>query len=162
MTSGSFSQFGSGHLHSLTLRDPIQPNERLQALGRLIEKVTRQIGLNEVCKTSIPGLAFYRMAELGTPTYCIYEPCVAIILQGAKEITFGEEACEFGPGAFFVTSVDIPTLARVTAASEATPYLSVVLKLNLSMLNEVIQTLAPPRAGNSYRSAGLRIGCGVE
>ncbi|MCP1462349.1 AraC family transcriptional regulator [Pseudomonas sp. S3E17] len=155
MTSGSFSQFGSGHLHSLTLRDPIQPNERLQALRRLIEKVTRQIGLNEVCKTSIPGLAFYRMADLGTPTYCIYEPCVAIILQGAKEITFGEEACEFGPGAFFVTSVDIPTLARVTAASEATPYLSVVLKLNLSMLNEVIQTLDPPTQEMATQARGF-------
>ncbi|QDG60818.1 AraC family transcriptional regulator [Pseudomonas sp. NIBRBAC000502773] len=142
-------------MHSLTLRDPIQPNERLQALRQLIEKVTRQIGLSEVCKTSIPGLVFYRMADLGTPTYCIYEPCVAIILQGAKEITFGEEACEFGQGAFFVTSVDIPTLARVTAASEATPYLSVVLKLNLSMLNEVIQTLDPPTQEMATQARGF-------
>ncbi|SDR24317.1 Helix-turn-helix domain-containing protein [Pseudomonas grimontii] len=155
MTSGSFSQFGSGQLHSLVLRDPIQPNERLQALRRLIEKVTRQIGLNEVCKTSIPDLAFYRMTDLGTPTYCIYEPCVAIILQGAKEITFGEEACEFGQGAFFVTSVDIPTLARTTAASEETPYLSVVLKLNLSMLSEVIQTLEPPTQEMATQARGF-------
>ncbi|TWR64106.1 AraC family transcriptional regulator [Pseudomonas grimontii] len=142
-------------MHSLVLRDPIQPNERLQALRRLIEKVTRQIGLNEVCKTSIPDLAFYRMTDLGTPTYCIYEPCVAIILQGAKEITFGEEACEFGQGAFFVTSVDIPTLARTTAASEETPYLSVVLKLNLSMLSEVIQTLEPPTQEMATQARGF-------
>ncbi|KIQ60825.1 AraC family transcriptional regulator [Pseudomonas fluorescens] len=143
MTSGSFSQFGLSRTPGAG--EPAQPNERLQALGRLIEKVTSQIGLNEVCPTSIPGLTFYRMAELGTPTYCIYEPCMAIILQGAKEITFGEQACEFGQGAFFVTSVDIPTLARVTAADERTPYLSVVLKLDLSMLNEVIQALESPR-----------------
>ncbi|EKG31696.1 hypothetical protein ALP32_03703 [Pseudomonas avellanae] len=31
----------------------------------------------------------------------------------------------------------------ITAASEQTPYLSIVLKLDLSMLNEVIQTQAP-------------------
>jgi hypothetical protein len=161
MTSGSFSQFGSGHLHSLALRDPIQPNERLQALRRLIEKVTRQIGLSEVYKTSIPGLAFYRMADLGTPTYCIYEPCVAIILQGAKEITFGEEACEFGQGAFFVTSVDIPTLARVTAASEETPYLSVV-EAQPFHAQRGDPDLGRPHAGNGYSSAGLRIRCGVE
>ena len=158
MTSGSLSQFGSGHVHSLTLSEPAQPNERLQVLRRLIEKVTMQIGLNEVCTTSIPGLTFYRMAELGTPTYCIYEPCVAIILQGAKEITFGEEACEFGQGAFFVTSVDIPTLARVTAANEQTPYLSVVLKLDLSMLNEVIQTLEPPRQEMASEARGFASG----
>lgn len=155
MTSGSFSQFGFGHVHSLTLSEPAQPSEGLQVLRRLIEKVTLQIGLNEVCTTSIPDLTFYRMTDLGTPTYCIYEPCVAIILQGAKEITFGEEACEFGQGAFFVTSVDIPTLARVTAASEQAPYLSVVLKLNLSMLNEVIQTLESPTQEMATQARGF-------
>jgi AraC-like DNA-binding protein len=145
MTSASLSQFGFSHMQSLSLREPAQPNERLQALRRLIEKVTVQIGSNEVCTTSIPGLTFYRLAELGTPAYCIYEPCVAIILQGAKEITFGEEVCDFAQGSFFVTSVDIPTLARVTAANEQTPYLSVVLKLDFAMLNEVILTLEPPK-----------------
>ncbi len=158
MTSGSFSQFGFGHVQSLAMSKPAQPDERLQALRRLIEKVTTQIGLNEVCATSIPGLTFYRMAELGTPTYCIYEPCVAIILQGAKEITFGEQACEFGQGAFFVTSVDIPTLARVTAANEQTPYLSVVLKLDLAMLNEVIQTLEPTRQEMASQARGFASG----
>ncbi|SFL07375.1 AraC-type transcriptional regulator N-terminus [Pseudomonas sp. NFACC46-3] len=155
MTSGSFSQFGFSRVHSLTLRDPVQFTERFQALQRLIEKVTLQIGLNEVCETSIPGLSFYRIAELGTPTYCIYEPCVAIILQGAKEISFGEEACDFGQGAFFVTSVDIPTLARVTAANEQTPYLSVVLKLDFSLLNEVILTLEPPKQEMATEARGF-------
>lgn len=158
MTNSSSSPLGFGQLHSLALSEPAQPSERLQALRRLIDKVSGQIGLNEVCKTSIPGLTFYRMTELGTPTYCIYEPCVAIILQGAKEITFGEEACEFGQGSFFVTSVDIPTLARMTAASEQTPYLSVVLKLDLSILNEVIQSLEPPKQEVSSNARGFASG----
>lgn len=158
MTSGSISQFGFGHAHSLIPRESVEPNERLQALGRLVEKVSRQIGLNEICKTSIPDLTFYRMAELGTPTYCIYEPCVAIILQGSKEITFGEEACDFGQGMFFVTSVDIPTLARVTAASEQTPYLSIVLKLDLALLNEVIQMQAPAKQDVPSQARGFASG----
>lgn len=158
MTSGSISQFGLGHAHSPVSREFLEPDERFQALGRLIEKVTRQIGLNEICKTSIPDLTFYRMAELGTPTYCIYEPCVAIILQGSKEITFGEEACDFGQGTFFVTSVDIPTLARVTAASEQTPYLSIVLKLDLALLNEVIQMQAPSKQDVPSQARGFASG----
>lgn len=158
MTSGSISQFGFEHAHSLSPRESVEPNERLQSLGRLVEKVTRQIGLNEICKTSIPDLTFYRMAELGTPTYCIYEPCVAIILQGSKEITFGEEACDFGQGMFFVTSVDITTLARVTAASEQTPYLSIVLKLDLALLNEVIQMQAPAKQDVPSQARGFASG----
>lgn len=158
MTSGSISQFGFEHAHSLIPRESVEPDERLQALGRLIEKVTRQIGLNETCKTSIPDLTFYRMAELGTPTYCIYEPCVAIILQGSKEITFGEEACDFGKGTFFVTSVDIPTLARVTAASEQAPYLSIVLKLDLALLNEVIQMQTPSKQDVPSQARGFASG----
>lgn len=158
MTSGSISQFGFEHAHSLIPRESVEPNERLQSLGRLVEKVSRQIGLNEICKTSIPDLTFYRMAELGTPTYCIYEPCVAIILQGSKEITFGEEACDFGQGMFFVTSVDIPTLARVTAASEQTPYLSIVLKLDLALLNEVIQMQTPSKQDVPSQARGFASG----
>ncbi|MDU8359281.1 AraC family transcriptional regulator [Pseudomonas syringae group sp. J309-1] len=158
MTSGSISQFGFEHAHSLIPRESVEPNERLQSLGRLVEKVSRQIGFNEICKTSIPDLTFYRMAELGTPTYCIYEPCVAIILQGSKEITFGEEACDFGQGMFFVTSVDIPTLARVTAASEQTPYLSIVLKLDLALLNEVIQMQAPSKQDVPSQARGFASG----
>ncbi|KPB77616.1 Transcriptional regulator, AraC protein [Pseudomonas syringae pv. tomato] len=158
MTSSSISQFGLNPVHSLTSRAPAEPDERLQALKRLIGKVTPQIGLNDVCKTSIPDLTFYRMDKLATPTYCIYEPCVAIILQGAKEITFGEQACEFAQGSFFVTSVDIPTLARVTAASEQTPYLSIVLKLDLSMLNDVIQTQAPLKQEATPEARGFASG----
>ncbi len=154
MSSGYFSQFHSG----LSVPEAAGPNERLQTLGRLIEKVALHIGLDEVCKTSIADLTFYRMAELGTPTYCIYEPCVAIILQGAKEITFGEQASEFSQGTFFVTSVDIPTLALVTAASEQTPYLSLVLKLDLAMLNEVIQIQAPAKQEVMSEARGFASG----
>ncbi len=55
MTSGSSSQFRFSHVRSLGMHEPAQPNERLRALRRLIEKVTLQIGLNEACTTSIPG-----------------------------------------------------------------------------------------------------------
>ncbi|SHL68163.1 transcriptional regulator, AraC family [Pseudomonas punonensis] len=155
MTGVSSSQLSVSNARPVALGDPTPPSETSRALNQLIERVASAIGFDEVHKTSIPGLTFYRMADLGTPTYCIYEPCVAIILQGAKEIIFGEEACEFGPGVFFVTSVDIPTLARVTAASEHTPYLSVVLKLDLAMLNDVIQTLAPTKQETTQEARGF-------
>ncbi|MCD5987946.1 AraC family transcriptional regulator [Pseudomonas sp. CDFA 553] len=158
MPNGYFSKVRFELVHPATSPESGGPDERLQPLGRLIDKVVWHIGLNEVCKTSIPGLTFYRMAELGTPTYCIYEPCVAIILQGAKEITFGEQACEFSPGTFFVTSVDVPTLALVTAASEQTPYLSLVLKLDLAMLNEVIQAQPPMKQEVRSEARGFASG----
>lgn len=63
----------------------------------------------------------HKAAGLAPSRASSYEPCVAIILQGAKKITFGEEACEFRQRAFFVTSVEIPTLARVTVTSEENP-----------------------------------------
>lgn len=158
MTSSSFSESSTGDVNSLRLRELAQPSERLQTIRRLIKIIKVQIGLKEVYTTSIPGLTFYRMAELRKPIYCIYEPCVTIILQGAKEMTFGEEVCKFEQGAFFVTSVDIPTLARVTVANEQTPYLSVVLKLDLAMLNEVIQALEPSRQELASETRGFAAG----
>lgn len=40
-------------------------------------------------------------------------------------------------------NAELACINSITAASEQTPYLSIVLKLDLSMLNEVIQTQAP-------------------
>ncbi|WP_163010024.1 AraC family transcriptional regulator, partial [Pseudomonas viridiflava] len=89
----------------------------------------------------IKGLTFYRMDAPGLPDYCVYEPCVALIIQGTKHTVFGTEEVVSEPGSFFVTSIDIPTTAKVMRASVERPYLSIVLKLDMALLHDIVQSV---------------------
>lgn len=114
-------------------------------LASLLDRHTKG---QEVRATDLAGLTLYRLSGPGTPMNCIYEPCIALIAQGEKKVVFGREEFVVNAGRFFVTSIDIPTSAQVTVASRARPYLSLVLKLDLPLLNDVLQSLASDSSGH--------------
>ncbi|KTC22044.1 AraC family transcriptional regulator [Pseudomonas viridiflava] len=112
-----------------------------EGLRRLTERLTVITTGKEVCPSVIKGLTFYRMDAPGLPDYCVYEPCVALIIQGTKHTVFGTEEVVSEPGSFFVTSIDIPTTAKVIRASAERPYLSIVLKLDMALLHDIVQSV---------------------
>ncbi|HSI40454.1 MAG TPA: AraC family transcriptional regulator [Xanthobacteraceae bacterium] len=115
----------------------------VETIDRLAATLDAYSKGRDVSPTAVDGATLYRLSAPGTPTNCIYEPCVALIVQGEKKVVFGREEFIFGSGRFFVTSIDIPTSAQVTVASREQPYLSLVLKLDLALVNEVLQSLVP-------------------
>ncbi|MDJ0624308.1 MAG: AraC family transcriptional regulator [Desulfocapsaceae bacterium] len=67
-------------------------------------------------------------------TATFYEPALCLILQGRKEITAGQKTFSFGVGELLIVSHDIPVVSKVTEASESTPYIALVLRLNYSII----------------------------
>ncbi len=124
---------------SLALSTP-NPGREDDGLKRLTSRVMAHCS-GEANPSAIKGLTFYRMEAPGLPTYCVYEPCMALIVQGTKHTVFGHEELLSEPGSFFVTSIDIPTTAKVIQASAERPYLSVVLKLDMAILHDVVQSM---------------------
>jgi AraC-like DNA-binding protein len=49
----------------------------------------------------------------------------------------GSETYEYGAGSFVLTAVDLPTIAQVLDGSEFYPFLSIMLKLDLAVVQEV-------------------------
>ena len=64
----------------------------------------------------------------------VYEPVLIIIAQGEKSIRIGTETQIYGEGSYFITGVDMPTACAVQGVSPETPFLSLALKLDRSLI----------------------------
>lgn len=98
-----------------------------EALARL---VMRRAVAGEVVSTDIAGISLYRSDAPTEPTSCMYEPSVALIVQGAKRVLLGEESYAYRAKDFLITSVDLPALGQVVDATPARPCLVILMKLD--------------------------------
>ncbi|MCA9061134.1 MAG: AraC family transcriptional regulator [Planctomycetaceae bacterium] len=71
-------------------------------------------------------------------TSLVYDPCLCIIAQGAKEVLLSEESYHMAAGQFLLVSVDLPVDARVLNASTAKPYIGLRISLEASVVGELL------------------------
>ena len=75
--------------------------------------------------TPVPRLALNTAARADRPavTAC-YEPMLCLVLQGAKEVMFGDQVLRYDPACYFIASVELPASGCIVEASPERPYLS--------------------------------------
>lgn len=98
---------------------------------------------------ALPGLLVFRADSLNGSVCGVYEPSVALIVQGSKRVVLGADTLVYDSGHFLVTSLDLPAVATILEASPERPYLALVLKLDLReiaglMLSGQLPALALP------------------
>jgi AraC-like DNA-binding protein len=106
--------------------------ERMEVARRSIaEAILRRAPDGELHQTAEwPALFMYRTSSLSGPVCGVYEPGVALIVQGSKRVLLGSDAFVYGPHDLLITSLNLPTVAQVLEASPDKPYLSVFLRLD--------------------------------
>ncbi|WP_213714169.1 AraC family transcriptional regulator [Cedecea lapagei] len=112
----------------------LDKNVRLQ-LATYIKELTSE---TEVLETAISGITLFRRSSPVAPQAVVYEPSLAIIAQGKKQTLVGNEVYIHDETRFLLTSIDLPTIAEVVDASEDKPYLSILIKLDLQIVRELI------------------------
>jgi AraC-like DNA-binding protein len=85
--------------------------------------------MNGVAQTPIPSLTTVRATAPSGLVYAISRPLVCLVLQGGKHVTMGTQDFAFSAGDSLLITADVPTVSRITRASVAAPYLSLVLEL---------------------------------
>jgi len=88
--------------------------------------------------TSIDGLIFGRQTSPTQLLHTSAQPCFALVLQGEKSLTLGDEVYRYGFGDYLVISIELPVLSQVTQASETTPLLGFGMAINPDRLKEVM------------------------
>src|SRR6478752_4920498 len=68
----------------------------------------------------------------------IYDPMLCLILQGRKEMLFGERHYRLGAGECALVSHDLPIISRVREA----PYLVVLLKVEVDVLRGLYEDVS--------------------
>ena len=107
-----------------------------------------------VARTPIPGLTAIRATAPTGLDYAISRPLVALVVQGTKYVTMGEQAFTFSAGASLLITADVPTMSQITRASIAAPYFSLVLDLDTSVIAELS---AEMKAAPVFDDAPVRV-----
>lgn len=92
------------------------------------------------------GLHLLRHAAETPQTATIYRPLLCLVLQGAKQVSTGARNLTVAQGQSLVVSHALPVASRITAATGETPYVALVMPLDLDLLRGLAPMVPPLRA----------------
>jgi AraC-like DNA-binding protein len=122
-----------------TSKDITPQSDRAHVLRKeLARKIAFFIGARERLIADVPGLLLSRRIAPTAPTSATYEPSLAVVAQGRKRATLGGTTFLFDQSRYLLTSLDLPVICNVIEASEKVPYLCFVLKLEMSVVRELL------------------------
>ena len=105
---------------------PLTPQDEIAAL------ISRHAPRTGDYATAIGNLSFHRQSSVTESLFHAARPSVAIIAQGAKDVTLGSETFHYSRMQYLLTSVDLPVQVRVVEASVDKPHLCVVLGIDIA------------------------------
>ncbi len=105
--------------------------------NELVARITRAIP-DEGRAEPLPRLQLIRAAAPTPLGHSTSYPSFCMIAQGSKEIFLGEKRYRYDPAHYLITTVELPIATRITEASPACPYLSIVLTLDPTLIGSVL------------------------
>ena len=108
-----------------------------------------------VLATSVESLALFRATDTISPSHSLYKPCLCVVAQGAKQVSFGKEVLDYDEQQCLIVSIDVPVVGRVTRASPEVPYLAMALQLDVQTLRQIMAELDNPPRPREEVMAGI-------
>jgi AraC-like DNA-binding protein len=124
----------------------------------LIRRIAAYGDLEGHFETAIAGLSLYRRTE---PTPCAsgsYMPSLVVFLQGEKQINLGRKTYVCDGSMYLLTSVDLPVVSQVTKASKEEPLYSLLLRLEMPVVREILSQEDFALAEEVRGPSGMAIG----
>lgn len=90
---------------------------------------------------ALPNLKVLEKAEISAFDSVLYNPVACLVLQGAKETTIGDQSVMLHAGDLLIVSHDLPVQSRIVSASPATPYLAVIIALELGLFRSLYEQI---------------------
>lgn len=132
--------------------------EGFAELVRIIAHYTAGDDKHAQVDTAIPGLTLFRHDEATPPQQGTYAPSICLVAQGTKMAQLGDEEYAYDIHNYLITSIHLPATFRVVEASSAKPYLSLLLKIDMRELAQLLvdSNLSPLSTRQSPR--GMAVG----
>jgi AraC-like DNA-binding protein len=115
-----------------------QPDQACGLRSELARKIAFFVGSAPKHVTAVPGLSLHRWTAPTASCPATYEPSVAVIAQGKKQVELGPSTFVYDASRFLLASVDLPVVSRIVEASEESPCLAVLLKFETSLVRDLL------------------------
>jgi AraC-like DNA-binding protein len=106
--------------------------------AELTGKIASLVGKEENRITEVPGLSLHRRTSPTPPCRTTYHPGIIVVAQGSKQVNLGPTSFIYDESHFLLTAVDLPIVSWVAAATDEVPCLVLSLKLDMSMVRELL------------------------
>jgi AraC-like DNA-binding protein len=117
---------------------PHKPSPVTELRAALARKIASVVGKEENRITEIPGVSLHRRTAPTPPCRAIYHPGIIVVAQGRKQVNLGRTSFIYDDSHFLLTAVDLPIVSWVAEASEEVPCLVLSLKIDMSMVRELL------------------------
>ncbi|WP_122467534.1 AraC family transcriptional regulator [Pseudomonas viridiflava] len=107
--------------------------------------------------TPVAGVSLVRSGAPTVPMPVVYEPTFCLIVQGRKQVAAGALSYVYDASTYLVASVDMPVMGSVIEASEALPYLCLVLDLDMAILSELALRHPDTSERSDLPTAGIEL-----
>jgi AraC-like DNA-binding protein len=135
---------------------PSPDTERMETVRRFIADAIRRRAPEGVLHrlAEWPALGMFRSSAVSGPVCGVYEPGVALIVQGSKRVLLGSDAFVYGVNDLLIVSLNLPTVAQILDASADKPYLSLFLRVDEREIARLMMEgqVPPPRAQTAERA----------
>jgi AraC-like DNA-binding protein len=116
----------------------LKPNPARELRAALARKIASFVGKEENRITEIPGVSLHRRTSPTPPCRTTYPAGVIVVAQGRKQVNLGRTSFIYDESRFLLTAVDLPIVSWVAEATEEVPCLVLSIKLDMSMVREVL------------------------
>lgn len=113
-------------------------------IDALVRYIDAKGGGDGLFPTGIQGVSLIRSERETLPNHMIYKPALCVVVQGSKQVSFGENALDYGPMQSLLVSVELPAFGRVTRASTSEPFLGITIDFDVGAMHEIMEQLETP------------------
>jgi AraC-like DNA-binding protein len=124
----------------------------------LARKISDRATAEGDLQTGIPGLRLYRRSAPSACASAAYEPSLVVFVQGQKRIYVGKTIYLCDGSNFLLTSIDLPVVSQVVAATEKEPILGLVLRLEMPAVREILSQQEFHLREESADARGMAVG----
>ena len=135
----------------------------LKYIRKVVNLDTKYTEIRDIILKNIPGEGNYptaidgvRIVRRDNPTEflrCFYNPSCILVLQGLKQMLYGEENVVYTKGQYVVSCTDIPVSSRVAEASKEKPFVVLILELNSNLISNLLLETKLPKTIQSDEKA---------
>jgi len=146
------------HKETISVRTPVETRTLAEMRRSLARKIAHRAVPEGDTPTEIEGLRLYRRSEPSACASAAYEPSLVVFVQGQKRINVGKSTYICDGSNFLLTSVDLPVVSQVIAATQDEPILGLLLKLEMSAVREILSQQEFHLREESADARGMAVG----
>jgi AraC-like DNA-binding protein len=109
-------------------------------------------------KTPIDAVTLARSTRPSVPVPSVYEPSLCVVVQGRKRAVLGDDAFVYDALNYLVASVTLPARSHIIEATPDKPYLCLLIRIDIGLINELLLRLGPTAVPKSSSGRALFLG----